>query len=138
MEGAIRAAGYRITPQRKAILDYLTSTACHPSAHQVFQEAKKNYQGLSLATVYNTLETLLEMGQIKVMDFGAMDNRHEINLTPHINLMCTRCGKIEDFEAGSPVYAEKAKERAGFEVQDYRMEYYGICEACSALIKKDR
>ena len=132
MEKALRAAGYRITQQRKAILNYLATTDAHPSAQQVFQEAKKDHPGLSLATVYNTLETLGRMGLIKILDFQAMDNRHETNLVPHINLICTSCGKIQDFEKGSTIHVGKVKEEFGFEVEDFRLEYYGICSECRA------
>jgi Fur family peroxide stress response transcriptional regulator len=132
MEKVLRAAGYRLTRQRKAILNYLATTDGHPSAQQVFQEAKKDHPGLSLATVYNTLETLAHMGLIKILDFQALDNRHETNLVPHINLICTVCGKIQDFEDGSIIHAREVKEEFGFEVEDFRLEYYGICSACRA------
>jgi Fur family peroxide stress response transcriptional regulator len=137
MEKALRAAGYRITRQRKAILNYLATTDAHPSAQQVFQEAKKNHPGLSLATVYNTLETLARMGLIKILDFQAMDNRHETNLVPHINLICTLCGKIQDFEEGSTIRASEVKQKFGFQVENFRLEYYGICSACRALVSSD-
>lgn len=132
MEEALRAAGYRITRQRKAILNYLAATDAHPSAQQVFQEAKKDYPGLSLATVYNTLETLARIGLIKVLDFQAADNRHETNLAPHVNLICTVCGKIQDFEQGSTIHMNKVKKELGFEVKGFRLEYYGICSECRA------
>jgi Fe2+ or Zn2+ uptake regulation protein len=137
MEEALRAAGCRITRQREAIVSYLASTKSHPSARQVFQETKKDCPGMSLATVYNTLEVLAKMGLIKVMDFQAMDNRHETNLAPHINLICTSCGTIQDFEERSNIHIEKAKEEFGFEVKDFRMEYYGICSECRARMSKD-
>lgn len=85
---------------------------------------------MSLATVYNTLETLVKLGLIKIIDFDAMDNRHETNLNPHINLICSGCGKIQDFEYGPPLHTDLVKKRAGFEVKDYRMEYYGTCAEC--------
>lgn len=132
MEEALRAAGYHITRQRKAILNYLAATDAHPSAQQVFQEAKKDYPGLSLATVYNTLETLVRLGLIKVLDFQAIDNRHETNLAPHVNLICTVCGKIQDFEQGSTIHMNKVKKELGFEVKGFRLEYYGICSECRA------
>ena len=131
MEEALRAAGYRITRQRKAILNYLAATDAHPSAQRVFQEAKKDYPGLSLATVYNTLETLARMGLIKVLDFQAIDNRHETNLAPHVNLICTVCGKIQDFEKESGIHKDKVKKEYGFEVKGFRMEYYGTCADCT-------
>lgn len=132
MENALRAAGYRLTRQRKAILNYLATTDAHPSAQKVFQEAKKDHPGLSLATVYNTLDTLARMGLIKILDFQAMDNRHETNLVPHINLICTSCGKIQDFEEETTIHVREVKQKFDFEVEDFRLEYYGMCSACRA------
>lgn len=136
MEDALRNSGCRITRQRKAVLDYLASTNAHPSARQVFQEAKKIYPGLSLATVYNTLETLVKRGLVKIIDFDAMDNRLEVNLNPHINLICNVCGKIQDFEYNAPLFSEAVTEQFGFHVRDYRMEYYGVCRACGTHNRK--
>ena len=135
MAEALRAAGFRITQQRKAILKFLGSSKGHPSAQQVFQEARKEYPGISLATVYNTLDTLVKRGLIKVMEFQHMDNRHETNLNPHINLICTGCGKIQDFGEGLPIPEESVKKKLGFEVREYRVEYYGICAECRARRK---
>jgi Fe2+ or Zn2+ uptake regulation protein len=130
MEEALRASGWRITRQRRAILKYLSATDVHPSAARVFEEAKKHCPHLSLATVYNTLEALVERGMIKVIEFQAKDNRHETNLRPHINLVCTLCGRIQDFECDLAIQADLVREEFGFQIQDYRMEYHGICEAC--------
>jgi Fur family peroxide stress response transcriptional regulator len=137
MEKALRKAGYRITRQRRAILNYLATTHAHPSAQQVFLAAKKDCPGISLATVYNTLETLAGMGLIKVMDFQARDNRHETNLAPHINLICTECDKIQDFEEGSTLHGSEVKQKYGFEVEDFRLEYYGICSECGGQASND-
>lgn len=137
MEGALRAAGCRITRQRRVILEYLASTQAHPSARQVFEEVEKHSPGLSLATVYNTLGVLARKGHIKVMEFDALDNRYDPNLSPHINLICTSCGKIEDLEEGLPSHPEQVRQRTGFEVLDYRMEYYGICAECRDRVNTD-
>ncbi|MGD8985148.1 MAG: Fur family transcriptional regulator [Desulfobacteraceae bacterium] len=137
MEKALRAAGYRLTRQRKAILNVLATTDTHPSAQQVFQEAKKDHPGLSLATVYNTLETLARMGLIKILDFQAMDNRHETNLVPHINLICSSCGKIQDFVEGLTIHVSEVKQKFGFQVENFRLEYYGICSDCRDRASND-
>ena len=50
----------------------------------------------------------------------------------HINLICSKCGKIEDFDQESTVHADKVRTQFGFEVLDYRMEYYGVCADCRA------
>ena len=133
MEKALREAGFRISSQRRAIIDYLASATSHPSARQVFHEVKKKHPALSLATVYNTFGVLARMGLIKVMQFDVSDNRYEPNVAPHINLICTSCGKIADLEEGGQVQPEDIKAKAGFEVFDSRLDYYGLCAECRSL-----
>ena len=135
MEQALRTAGYRITGQRKAIVDYLVSTPEHPGAYKIFEEVKKVQPRLSLATVYNTLQVLTMNGLIKMLTFRE-DNRYEANLSFHINLICTSCGRIQDFEAGTHMSPKEVREQIGFEVMTYRMEYHGLCSECKA--KADR
>jgi Fur family transcriptional regulator, peroxide stress response regulator len=130
MEQALRAAGCRITRQRSAILEYLAAMDAHPSARQVYGEVKGTVPDVSLATVYNTLGKLARMRLIKLIDFEASDNRYDKDPEPHVNLICTVCGRIQDFERGLPVALEAVRVQAGFEVQDVRMEYYGKCAEC--------
>lgn len=130
---AFQAAGYRLTRQREIIFDYLgTCEPMHPSARQVHRELQARDAGISVATVYNTLGTLQRLGLIKVIEFESLDNRYEMNLKPHINLICNKCGNIKDFEAGPEIHVRCAKEKAGFKVDDFRLEYYGHCPACLA------
>ncbi len=124
-------AGYRITGQRKAIVDYLVSTSEHPSAYKVFEEVKKVQPRLSLATVYNTLQVLTMNGLITMLTFRE-DNRYEANLSFHINLICTSCGRIQDFEDGTHMSPEEVREKIDFEVMTYRMECHGLCSECKA------
>lgn len=131
MEQALRKAGYRITSQRKAVVDYLVSTLEHPGAYKIFEEVKKVQPRLSLATVYNTLQVLTMNGLIKMLTFR-QENRYEANLAFHINLICTSCGRIQDFEAERHMSPEEVREKIGFEVMTYRMEYHGLCSECKA------
>ena len=132
MEKALRNEGCRMTHQRKVILKYLASTDSHPSAREILEQTQKIYPCISLATVYNTLEILARLNLIKIMDFQARDNRHETNTSPHINLICMTCGRIEDFDEGLSVPVDRVKKDLGFEVKDFRMEYYGHCAQCKS------
>jgi Fur family peroxide stress response transcriptional regulator len=125
----LQKAGIRLTPQRRAILDYLASTDNHPSAHQIFQEVQKTHPDTSLATIYNTLNMLLRKGFLKMLEVEP-DNRCETNLGQHINLICDICGKIQDMKGGLTVNSEDVLHRFGFQVLDSRMEYHGVCSAC--------
>lgn len=125
----LRTAGYRLTPQRRAILEYLAATEVHPSAQQIFQQVQQTHPDISLATVYNTLAILVRLGHLKMLELEP-DNRYETNLKPHINLICDICGKIQDLEGGLPISSEEVMSRFGFQVLDSRIEYHGVCPAC--------
>jgi Fur family transcriptional regulator, peroxide stress response regulator len=125
----LQRAGNRLTPQRRAILDYLASTDIHPNAQQIFQEVQKTHPDISLATVYNTLKRLVRLGFLKMLEVEP-DNRCETNLSQHINLICNICGKIQDMEGGLTIDSEEVLHRFGFQVIDSRMEYHGVCSAC--------
>ena len=128
-----RSAGLRLTGQREKIFEYLSSLdGIHPSARQIHEDLKGQGARVSVATVYNTLGALVRLGAIKVIEFESLDNRYELNIEPHINLICTSCGDIRDFHTGALIHAKCAMEEMEFSVEDSRLEYYGRCSACSS------
>jgi Fur family peroxide stress response transcriptional regulator len=129
---AFRTTGRRMTPQRRAILSYLAGRTDHPSARKIYRTLSPREPSLSLATVYNTLAVLVDLGLVREIEFEAVDNRYDTNLAPHLNLVCVRCGSILDFEHGLPVSPDTIQAELGFEVVDVRLEYRGFCAACTA------
>jgi Fur family peroxide stress response transcriptional regulator len=125
----LQGAGFRLTPQRRAILDHLASTDLHPSAQQIFQEVQRTHPDISLATIYNTLGTLVQLGHLKILE-SEPDNRYETNVKQHINLICTVCGKIQDLEGDLTISPEEVLHRVGFQALDSRLEYHGVCPHC--------
>jgi Fur family transcriptional regulator, peroxide stress response regulator len=127
----LRDRGLKITPQRLAIIDVLVAKQpLHPSAAQVYSEGKKKARGLSLSTVYATLGELSRLGIIKTLEFDQLENRYEMNLEDHVNLMCERCGTIIDYRAPAGVDPSDVMAKTGFRVLNARMEYYGFCRDC--------
>ena len=124
------------TPQRLAILDVLMeNTPRHPSADFIYQETKKKMRGLSLSTVYYTLNELSKHGIIKTLEFDRMENRYEATTSNHLNLVCIGCGSIEDFTEPLPVLPGEVEKRSGFRPHEVRFEYHGYCKKC---LKKRR
>jgi Fe2+ or Zn2+ uptake regulation protein len=119
-----------MTRQRRAIVEYLVAHDDHPSARQVFGAVQSGEKQISLATVYNTLATLVELGFVKEMEFEAGDNRYDTRPSPHINLVCTVCGMITDFDGQPPVSIEEIRKALGFRTTAVRMEYHGVCASC--------
>ena len=125
----LRARGFRMTRQRRAILDHLAETDAHPSAREVYDHVRRAHPGMTLATVYNTLGVLVRSGYLKHLDLEPAA-RYDTNPERHVNLVCLVCGTILDVGEGLPAVAEKLAEEAGFRVMDHRLEYYGVCAGC--------
>ncbi len=129
--GRMRESGLKITPQRRAVIDVLIEQRHHhPGARLVFEKAKKKKRGLSLSTVYATLNELSNHGLIKTLQFDEMENRYEGNLEEHVNLICGKCRTIQDYRASLAIDRKEVAKNTGFSITDSRLEYYGLCREC--------
>jgi Fur family transcriptional regulator, peroxide stress response regulator len=134
----LREKGFKITPQRRAVVEALVENKdIHPGANLIYKEAVKKTKRVSLSTVYATLGEFVQQGLIKNMEFDRMENRYEGNLEEHVNLICRRCGKIADYRIPSSIEPKDIAREAGFMVTDARMEYYGYCRDCATEMKED-
>jgi Fur family peroxide stress response transcriptional regulator len=129
----MKEKGLKLTRQRLAIIDILSGTKSHPSAAVVFAEARKKAPTISLSTVYLTLDILKTADLIRELEFDDLDNRYEGDVSDHLNLICKACGRIEDFQAVSPVPPENIEKETGFKVSGVRLEYYGYCQHCRTM-----
>jgi Fe2+ or Zn2+ uptake regulation protein len=86
----------RMTPQRRQVLDVLQESCDHPTAIEVFMRAKERMPGISLATVYNCLETLTDHGMIRQVNLERASSRYCANLQEHVHFHCENCGLVID------------------------------------------
>ena len=129
--GRLREKGLKITPQRLAIIEVLIEQRhLHPGAPLVHEKAGKKKKGLSLSTVYASLNELSSLGIIKTLQFDEMENRYEGNIDEHVNLICEKCQKIVDYRAPITIDKKKVAKKIGFSITDSRLEYYGLCREC--------
>ncbi|MHB8416786.1 MAG: Fur family transcriptional regulator [Myxococcales bacterium] len=123
-----REAGMRMTPQRRAIFRYLSGNQGHPTAEDVFRAVRRKHPGLSLATVYNTLETLSWLGEVARLDLGGAAERWDPEVRPHHHFLCEACGHVQD------VFAElrlPALEGLGdVELRRIQLQLSGLCGTC--------
>ncbi len=134
MRRKLAESGHRITPQRLCILQALTETKSHPSAEEIFSEVHRICPTTSLATIYKTLQTLKEMGEVVELEFSDGSNRYD-GLRPesHPHAVCSKCGKIVDVEIeGLAELDKKASAVSGFKVDHYRIDFYGLCADCQS------
>lgn len=130
----LRQRGYRATPQRLAIYDALWKAGSHPTVADIHEYAERRDPTISKATVYKALQLFVEMGLAREIGFRDESTRYDPDVGFHINLVCTKCGKIEDYACTDfDQIAPNLEEETGFDVLNYHFEVYGICRDCARI-----
>jgi len=88
--------GHRLTEQRRHVYDVLLEKRDHPTAVEVFIRVKEKKPSISLATVYNCLETLTDCGLAKQVNVDRGPSRYCPNLEDHGHFFCGGCGAVFD------------------------------------------
>ena len=129
----LKSRGFRMTRQRRVVLDAVRDAGGHPDAHEIYQRARRVLPQISLGTVYRTLGVLRDAGLVKELHLGGAHGRYEEEGDTHHHVLCTECGRVED--VGGSAFgglAEKAHAATDFQIKDHRLEFYGICPTCQA------
>jgi Fur family peroxide stress response transcriptional regulator len=128
---SLQDKGYRLTSQRREIIRFLSRDNSHPGAMEILRKVRKIVPRISMSTVYYTLDMMKKEGLIRELEYYETDNRYEINVSDHINLVCTKCRKITDFTGNVPLFSNAVEKETGFKPASMRFEYYGICRNCA-------
>ncbi len=131
----LRDKSIRITPQRRAILSFLIETDSHPTVDEIYQNLSQDEElGISLATVYNNLNVLVDVGLVNQMKFSDVTSRYDYRGHSHRHIICTNCGKIGDFHYDELSRLEEAAQKqTGYQVQFNKLDVYGLCPECQKL-----
>jgi len=131
---SLKSHGFRLTPQRLALVALLADTTTHPTANQLYEQLRTRFPTMSRATVYKTLSTLKELGEIQELSTGDGEARYDgYQAEPHPHLMCVQCKRIIDYPMEWPAALIAEIEAAsGFQILGYEMVFYGVCPACRA------
>lgn len=124
--------GLRMTKQRQVVYEVLADLSQgHPTASEVFVTAKERMPSISLATVYNCLETLTGAGAVRQVHIDREATRYCANLQPHAHFYCTDCDKVFDIglEAGADA-ASVWSLPPGCRVEEMQVAIRGVCGAC--------
>src|ERR1700759_3168226 len=127
----LRERGLRVTSQRVVIHDALVAAGRHLTADQVRDAVRDRLPGVSLPTVYSTLELLEELGLIRRVHTPSallFDPRSD----EHAHALCRRCGRVEDLDV--PVEPQPARgpaEAAGWSAASAETLLVGLCPECA-------
>ncbi len=125
--------GHRHTDQRAAVFRLVSRSRVHPTAEDVFLGVRTEVPGISLATVYKSLETLVSCGLAKKLNPADGSARCCGRTEPHHHARCLACGSVSDV-AGELAPAELAALRSqtnGFHLVSYELELTGYCSDCA-------
>lgn len=132
-EKFLRQGGYRSTPERSEVLEAVMKGEGHFDVDQLYIQLKAAGSKVSRATVYNTLDLLLQCGLISKYRFGENHSRFEkaFGRPHHDHLICLECGDIIEFvsERLAKLQAEVCKKNK-FKVQSSTLQIFGICSKC--------
>jgi Fur family peroxide stress response transcriptional regulator len=136
----ISQKGFRFTAQRREVYDALLLKRNHPTAVDVFLRVQKKLPGISLATVYNCLETLAECGLVRAVNHDRQSSRYCANLEPHAHFFCEQCGAVADVPSDTSDNTDPGTEGwrlpAGAVVTHHEVAFRGQCPDCAAKISK--
>jgi len=126
-----RGKGFKLTPQRIAILKFLEGNTNHPTAEDIFTEVKKKNPTISFATVYNTIQALKDRGEILEITIDPERKHFDPNPDPHHHIICAKCKKIDDIFVD---YSEALKLPEDvldrFSPMGNHVDFYGVCKDC--------
>ena len=127
----LRARGFRMTPQRMAILHVLHHSGEHLSPVEVYQLASNDLPGLTEATVYRTLDFLVENGLVHPTSTHSGHLVYEIGKGDHHHLVCRACGaEIQiDHALLADVY-ERLESVSQYRHIDSHVTFFGLCPEC--------
>ena len=122
-----------MTKQRKVVYDVLLDKLDHPTATEVFLRAKERMGGISLATVYNCLETLTDSGLVKQVNIDRSPSRYCPNLREHAHFFCGECHEVQDIDPAMPDAGLRAwRLPDGNQVLQMEVAMKGLCAKCAA------
>lgn len=132
-----RKKGFKLTPQRLAIMKFLEGNTSHPAADDIYRHIKKEYPTVSFATVYNTIDALKDKGELLEITIDPQKKHYEPNPKLHHHIICTECNKIadvlEDYSEALRLPYHILKE---FKSAGNHINFYGICRGCQKKHKR--
>ena len=129
----LRQHGYKLTPQRRRVLNVIGRSREHLTPAAIYEMVRQELPGIGLVTIYRTLEILAELGLICEVHTGG-NCRSYLMRRPsehHHHLICSDCGTVVDFtDCDLSRLEQRLHRETGFKIENHLLEFAGQCQNC--------
>ena len=133
----LRRRGYKLTPQRRVVIQTLASGQGHLTPTAIYENVHQEHPNIGLVTIYRTLEILDKLELICEVHTGG-NCRSYLMRRPsehHHHLVCSECGVVIDFTDCDLAELEQRLSRdTGFEMEGHLLEFLGRCQNCQKRV----
>jgi Fur family ferric uptake transcriptional regulator len=132
----MRQRGYKLTPQRRAVLKIIIESRNHLTPEAIYKRVKEEYPGIGLTTIYRTLNILSDLGLICEVYTAGSCRSYLVRrpLEHHHHLVCSGCSRVVDFTDCDLADTERTlSEGTGFKIEEHLLEFVGICPDCQQI-----
>lgn len=128
----LRESGNKLTPQRLVIARILAESEGHPSVEDIYSQLRRDFPGISQATVYRNVMLLKSLGEVLEIGLAGASTRYDGKKPyPHPHVICIKCNKIIDPDLESlHDMTKEIIDESGFEIVTYRLDFFGLCPEC--------
>lgn len=140
----LQTCGYKLTIQRQTVLETIIKNRDkHLSIEEIFDEVKRLNPHIGLATVYRTIQLFKKIGLVRHINLNDGCLRYQMadpeEKHEHHHLICERCGEVIDMQEDLlESFEEKVLLKKGFRVTDHKVQFWGICRACTEAAGNDK
>jgi Fur family zinc uptake transcriptional regulator/Fur family ferric uptake transcriptional regulator len=135
LEGELKEKGYKLTEQRRSIIEVFNENPGHHTAQEIFDLVKGKSRGINFSTIYRNLELLCTLEIINKLYIESGISHYELcGIAHHHHIICKGCGETREMDICPYAGLEEEQLSAmGFKATDHKFEIYGYCSKCRAL-----
>ncbi len=135
--GILRQRGYKLTPQRHAVLDVIAHSHDHLTPAAILDRVRQEHPGIGRVTIYRTLGLLTELGLICRVHVESTCRSYLMRRPSehHHHLICSNCGRVVDFtDCDLSELEQRLSREAEFEIEGHLLEFHGQCRDCRETV----
>jgi len=128
----LKRRGYKVTPQRRAVIEAVMSSPAPVTPGAVYARVRRDYPTIGLVTIYRTLDILAGLEIICELHGEGTCHTYTIGMPEHHHhLICSSCGTVIDFTSHNLAELEQSLSRkSGFRIDGHLLEFFGLCAVC--------